>query len=132
MADYTAMRFDQMEPIFDGMFLRARASLGVESFGMQILQMSPENANGYPNHDHSHDGQEEVYVILEGSADFEIEGARVAAEPNMAIRVGPDAKRKILPGADGVRILALGGVPAGTYKPPEFTNLGGPEPGPGQ
>jgi hypothetical protein len=28
MADYTVKRFDEMEPIFGGFFLRARASLG--------------------------------------------------------------------------------------------------------
>jgi mannose-6-phosphate isomerase-like protein (cupin superfamily) len=132
MADYTAKRFDEMEPILDGFFLRARASLGASSFGMQILQMTPGAGEFYPNHDHGHDGQEEVYVVLSGSADFDIEGERVRAKPETAIRVAPGTKRHIEPGADGVRILAIGGVPGGVYQPPEFTELGGPAPQPQQ
>ncbi len=131
MADYTVKRFDEMEPILGGVFRRARASLGASAFGMQVLQMPP-GADFYPNHDHAHDGQEEVYVVLGGSADFDIDGERVHAEPETAIRVAPTTKRQIRPGPDGVRILAVGGVPGGTYQPPDFTALGGPEPSPGQ
>ena len=47
MADYTVKRFDEMEPILDGVFRRARAELGVTSFGMQLLQM-PAGADFYP------------------------------------------------------------------------------------
>ena len=84
----------------------------------------------YPNHDHAESGQEEVYFVLTGSADFDIEGESVHAEPETAIRVGSTTKRKISAGSQGARILALGGVPGGAYSPPAFTELGGPEPVP--
>jgi mannose-6-phosphate isomerase-like protein (cupin superfamily) len=128
MADYSIKRFEEMEPIFGGVFRRARAALGVSSFGMQILEMPPNGGDFYPNHDHQHDSQEEVYVILDGSADFDIEGERVHVEPETAIRVAADTKRKIKAGPQGVKILALGGVPGSAYKAPDFTELGGPEP----
>jgi mannose-6-phosphate isomerase-like protein (cupin superfamily) len=128
VADYTVKRFDEMEPIFGGFFRRARAALGASSFGMQILQMPPNSGELYPNHDHADTGTEEVYVILGGEADFDIEGERVHAEPEMAIRVGASTHRKIYPGPEGVRILALGGVPGEAYSPPAFTELGGPDP----
>ena len=131
MADYTVKRFDEMEPILGGVFRRARASLGASAFGMQVLQMPP-GADFYPNHDHAHDGQEEVYVVLGGSADFDIDGERVHVEPETAVRVAPTTKRQIHPGPDGVRILAVGGVPGGAYQAPDFTDLGGPEPAAGQ
>src|ERR671937_2100683 len=103
-----------MEPMLGGVFRRARASLGASAFGMQVLQMPP-GADFYPNHDHAHDGQEEVYVVLGGSADFDIDGERVHVEPETAVRVAPTTKRRIHPGPDGVRILAVGGVPGGSY-----------------
>jgi mannose-6-phosphate isomerase-like protein (cupin superfamily) len=131
VSDYTVKRFDEMEPILGGVFRRARASLGASAFGMQVLQMPP-GAEFYPNHDHAHDGQEEVYVVLGGSADFDIDGERVHVEPETAVRIAPTTKRQIHPGPDGVRILAVGGVPGGTYQAPDFTDLGGPEPGPAQ
>jgi mannose-6-phosphate isomerase-like protein (cupin superfamily) len=130
MADYTCKRFDEMEPILGGFFLRARASLGASSFGMQILQMPPNAGEFYPNHDHADSGSEEVYVVLGGEADFEVEGERVHVGPDTAIRVGATTHRKILPGPEGVKILAIGGVPGGVYSPPAFTELGGPDPAP--
>jgi len=130
MADYTVKRFEEMEPILGGFFLRARASLGARSFGMQILQMPPGGGEFYPNHDHADTGAEEVYVVLSGEADFELEGERVHVGPETAIRVGATTHRKIHPGPEGVRILALSGVPGGAYSPPAYTELGGPDPVP--
>jgi mannose-6-phosphate isomerase-like protein (cupin superfamily) len=132
MADYTVKRFDEMEPILNGFFLRARAALGASSFGMQILQMPPKAGDFYPNHDHADTGMEEVYIVLSGEADFEIEGEseRVHAEPETAVRVGATTHRKIHPGPEGVRILALGGIPGEAYTPAPFTELGGPDPVP--
>ena len=132
MSDYTVKTFTEMEPILGGFFLRARASLGATSFGMQVLQMAPGSGDFYPNHDHADVGMEEVYVVLSGEADFQIEGedAPVHAGPETAIRVGAATHRKIVPGPDGVKILALGAIPGRVYEPPAFTELGGPEPVP--
>jgi hypothetical protein len=128
MADYTLKRFDEMEPIFGGFFLRSRASLGVTSFGMQILNFPPNFSEGYPNHDHAESGQEEVYVVLDGAADFDIEGESLHMEPKMALRVGAATKRRIASGPEGAQILALGATPGVAYEAPEFTELGGPVP----
>jgi hypothetical protein len=67
MADVTVRRTEEFEPTFRGGMLKARAGLGVTSFGMQILNL-PANLDRYPEHDHNFDGQEEVYVVLEGAA----------------------------------------------------------------
>src|ERR1700730_15831376 len=110
MADYSAVEIDETEAIFGGAFRRVRASLGVSSFGMQVVQMPP-GADFYPNHDHADSGQEEVYVVLEGSAEFDIEGEHVNASRDTIVRVGPETKRTIAPGPDGVRLLCLGATP---------------------
>jgi uncharacterized cupin superfamily protein len=132
MSDHTVKRFDEMEPLLGGFMLRARAALGASSFGMQILQMPPGGGDFYPNHDHGDTGMEEVYVVLSGEADFQIEGEdeRVHVGPEAAVRVGAATHRKIHPGPEGVRILALSGIPGGVYTPPPFTELGGPDPVP--
>ncbi len=46
---------------------------GVDSFGLAIFDLPP-NFDAYPEHDHSEDGQEEVYLALSGSAQIDIEG----------------------------------------------------------
>jgi uncharacterized cupin superfamily protein len=130
MPDYTAKRFDEMETIFGGFFLRTRAELGVSAFGMQVINFPPNSGDAYPNHNHAESGQEEVYIVLEGAADFDIEGETVHLEPKMALRVGAATKRKISTGAQGAQILALGGTPGVAYDAPQFTELGGPAPVP--
>lgn len=128
MSDYTIRPIDSMEAIMFGSFKRARAELGVESFGMQVIDMPP-NATQYPEHDHADSGQEEVFVILRGSGEIEIDGQRHALDQETMVRVGPEPKRKIWPGADGMRMLALGGCPGRTYEAPEVSRLGAPDPG---
>ena len=127
MADYTVKQVDEMEAVFGGAFKRARAELGVESFGMQVIDMPP-NIDQYPEHDHAHDGQEEVYVALRGSGEMEIEGERVPLVPDAFVRVGPNAKRKVVTGEESLRLLVLGGVPAKPYEAPEVSQLGAPDP----
>ncbi len=127
MADYTTKKIDDMEAIMQGGFKRARAELGVESFGMQVIDMPP-NFESYPEHDHAEGGVEEVYVVLRGSAEVSVDGERVQIDPDTIIRVGAGSKRKIVPGDQGVRLLALGGTPGGVYEAPEITQLGTPDP----
>ena len=75
MAGHAVKKIDEMEAVYGGAFKRARAELGVESFGMQIIDLPP-NYENYPEHDHEQDGQEEVYVTLRGGGEIEIEGER--------------------------------------------------------
>ena len=49
MADVTVAAIDEMEPVYDGLMRRARATLGVTGWGMQVLTLPP-NWDGYPNH----------------------------------------------------------------------------------
>ena len=126
MGDYTVKRIDDMEAVFAGAFKRARAELGVESFGMQVMDLPP-NLERFPEHDHADDGQEEVYVTLRGSGEIEVDGERLPLDTDTIVRVGPAPKRKIYPGTEGIRLLALGGVPGGPYEAHPVTELGGPE-----
>jgi mannose-6-phosphate isomerase-like protein (cupin superfamily) len=127
MADYTVKKIDEMEAAFLGAFKRARAELGVESFGMQVMDLPP-NLDQFPEHDHAESGQEEVYVVMRGRCDIEIEGERVTIDPDTIVRVGPKARRKIYTGDEGARVLALGGTPGATYEAPDMSKLGHPDP----
>jgi mannose-6-phosphate isomerase-like protein (cupin superfamily) len=127
MSTHTVKKIDEMEAIYLGAFKRARAELGVESFGIQLIDM-PANFENYPEHDHAQDGQEEVYVTMRGGGEIEIEGERYPLDPDHIARVGSGVKRKVWPGEEGVRILILGGVPGQAYEAPDITKLGEPDP----
>ena len=127
MANYAVKKIDDMEAIFHGSFKRARAELGITSFGLQVIDMPP-NADAYPEHDHGEDGQEEVYVVLRGGGQMTIDGEAHAIDPETMVRVSAGTKRKLLPGAEGMRVLAIGGMPGKLFEPKSYTELGAPDP----
>jgi mannose-6-phosphate isomerase-like protein (cupin superfamily) len=127
MADCTVARIDDMETAFLGAYKRARATLGVSSFGMQVLDLPP-NLDNFPEHDHADEGQEEVFVTLRGRGEIEVDGERHPLDPDTIVRVGPKAKRKLYTADEPVRVLALGGVPGEPYEAPEVSELGAPDP----
>jgi len=124
MSDYTAKRISDMEAGFGGGFVKARAELGVTSFGFQVIQMPPDYSD-YPEHDHAETNQEEVYVALSGSGSIDVEGERVALDSETLVRVGAQVKRKVFSGPEGLRMLVIGGSPGKVYEIPEMTELTG-------
>jgi uncharacterized cupin superfamily protein len=132
MAEVTRKRIDELDSIsgfFEGItFRRAGADLGVSSFGMSIQELDA-GAEDYPEHDHSPEGvggqmfakrpgqlgQEEVYIVLRGSGTLIADGEQYELDTEHVVRVEPEVKRKILPGPEGIRLLALGGVPGSAY-----------------
>jgi hypothetical protein len=127
VSDYTLKRIDEMEAVFAGAFKRARAELGVEAFGIQVIDMPP-NTDRYPEHDHAEDGQEEVYLPLRGSAEIEIEGERHRIDPDTMVRVASGVPRKLWTGDESLRVLIVGGRPGHAYEAPELSRLGAPDP----
>ena len=127
MSGFAVKKIDEMEALFGGGFKRARAELGVESFGMQIIDMPP-NYEGYPEHDHDEDGQEEVYVTLRGGGELEIEGERFPLDADHVARVGPGVKRKVWPGDEAFACWCSAASRARPTRLRDITKLG--EPGP--
>jgi hypothetical protein len=120
MSDVTVKRFDELDgyqasPEAPKQFLYAARGLGVQSWGMNVLRL-PASYTNYPEHDHMKDGQEEVYLLLEGNATLEADGQKISLEPKMFVRVGPSVRRKIVVGRAGAVILALGGTPGKAYE----------------
>lgn len=127
MGEYTVKRIDEMEAVYLGAFKRARAELGVESFGLQVIDLPPDFEN-YPEHDHAEDGQEEVFMALKGGGEIEIDGQRFPLDPDHMVRVASGTKRKVWPGGEGMRMVIVGGVPGNVYEAPDVSKLGEPDP----
>ncbi len=135
MADVTVKRIEDFDSMsYKGMSMHtARAGLGASSFGIQVIRIPPDN-DAYPEHDHSPEGiggrmfqkrpeqldQEEVYTALEGTATLQVGGEEFKLEPGIFARVGPGEARKIVTGAQGVTLLALGGIPGKPFGPDDW------------
>mgnify|MGYP001952165324 CR=1 FL=1 len=123
--DFTAMNFDEMDPFIGvvpgvGMY-PIRKALGIESFGISrvVLEREPgvDDFTGYPDHDHSEDGQEEVYVITAGSGGLRMVDDDIEVETGDMVRVAPDAKRKWIPAKEGLSFIAIGAPIGKPYEP---------------
>jgi mannose-6-phosphate isomerase-like protein (cupin superfamily) len=134
MTEVTVKRIEDMDSLNSGGFVRARAELGVSSFGMQVINL-PAGADGYPEHAHTggpipvEDGQEEVYIPLSGSGILITGDERTTLEPGMMARVGPSQVRKIITESQPLQVVVVGGVPGAAYSAPPFTEVGAPAPG---
>jgi uncharacterized cupin superfamily protein len=121
MNDITVKSIDEVEPYagknaITGIRFRAmRSALGVSAWGMNVLELDP-GCSGYPEHDHENDGQEEVYVVLEGTLTLQVAGEERTLARGDFVRVGPQIKRKFVTGKSGATLLALGATPGKAYE----------------
>jgi uncharacterized cupin superfamily protein len=120
MADVTVKRLDEFDTTFGGAMKLVRHGLGVESFGLQVIDIPP-NVNQYPEHDHAADAQEEVYTVLEGFAILIADGEEHELRPGTFARVGPAQKRKIETRGEPVRLIAIGATAGRAYEIAPFT-----------
>jgi hypothetical protein len=95
-----------------GRSIPVREHLGIRSFGANVYTPNEEGTL-ISDHDESGSGQEELYIVLDGSATFEIGGETVDAPAGTLVYVPPDVQRKAT--GDGT-VLALGGTPGEAYE----------------
>lgn len=97
-------------------FRTVGGALGVTAFGLNVIDIAP-GITTYPEHDHTGDGQEEVYFVLEGDATLRCDGEERRVECGTFVRVPPEATRSWLPGDRGVTLVVVGGTPGKAYQP---------------
>ena len=121
-APYTGLRYDEMPSLWDGFANLVRPGLGLTAFGANVMNLPPDYET--KAHDESGSGQEELYVALAGSGAVLIgdERERVALDQESAVRVAPGTSRTLTSGADGMRVLIIGGIPGQAYVAPEWSS----------
>ena len=123
---YVVARLDELEPApllapdatDDGrQRFDIRRRFGITSFGTNAYR-APSEVDVIREHDETllgEAGQEELYIVLNGTATFEIDGDTVEAPAGSLVLVQPTAKRKATAKDDGTTILAIGGTPGKAY-----------------
>jgi len=110
---YTKASTDDVDSVVDeqygGMWF-LRDALGAEDVGVTVMELAP-GARG-KEHDHAQDGQEEVYVAVEGTVDVDCGGETVTLAADEALRLSPDQPRRIHNRSDERAKLVLVGGPA--------------------
>jgi quercetin dioxygenase-like cupin family protein len=111
MSDYTKRNLREVENLapkfgMDGIEARfARVELGLEKQGMSLFRLDPDAKIPFG---HRHAEQEEVYLVLSGSATVKVGDDVVELGPLDALRLAPTAVRQVQAGPDGVEFVAVG------------------------
>lgn len=83
----------------------ARTALGGETLGLSLMTLAPGFRIPFG---HKHSGQEEVYVVVRGSARVKVEDEIVELAEWDAIRFDKNTMRNVEAGPDGAEYLAFG------------------------
>jgi quercetin dioxygenase-like cupin family protein len=96
-----------------------RRELGVQSFGVNAWTRA-EGEAVIGEHTESGSGQEELYIVIAGSARFTVDGADLDAPTGTAVCVDPESKRTAIALEDGTTIVVVGGKAGVAYTPGAF------------
>jgi uncharacterized cupin superfamily protein len=102
-------------------FRPAREALGVSAWGMNVIEFDP-NCDGYPEHDHTGDGQEEVYFVLEGSVVLQEASGETQLGAGEAVRLAPETTRKFVTRDQPATMLVVGATPGTPYEVPAWAS----------
>jgi mannose-6-phosphate isomerase-like protein (cupin superfamily) len=117
MAGYTHLNLKEVEdqaPKFDMSpdmeFRSARVPLEMENAGVSYLRVAP---NFRVPFGHNHNVQEELYVLLEGSARRKLDDDVIELKPLDAVRIHKDTMRNLEGGPEGAALIAFGAPSTG-------------------
>ena len=112
MGGYTHENLKQVEgqaPKFDLSpeleFRTAREPLELENAGVSYLRLAPRYRMPFG---HDHNVQEEVYVLVGGSARLKLDDDVVELQPFDAVRIHKDTMRNLEGGPDGAEVILFG------------------------
>jgi quercetin dioxygenase-like cupin family protein len=117
VADYSVVRFDSIGEIDDGgaPYRPVRHHFGIASFGVSSFT-GRKTGDRIINEHSEEDDQEELYLVLQGRATFELDGERVDAPAGTLVFAEPGVKRTAFAEEDGSTIVVVGGKPGKVYE----------------
>jgi uncharacterized cupin superfamily protein len=108
--------FEQMEGSGESNWRLARKSLGISSFGINIVDIGP--GGELPEHDETGRDQEEVFIVIDGDATAVIGGVEHPAPRGTFVRVAPEVRRTIRNGGEApARVMVVSAPRSSGYEP---------------
>ena len=104
-------RLDEIEGR-EGSYQPVREHLGIHAFGINAYTAG-EDGTLISDHTESGSGQEELYIVLDGNATFEVDGETFDAPAGTYVSVPPGSRRKATGEAT---VLAVGATPGEAYE----------------
>jgi mannose-6-phosphate isomerase-like protein (cupin superfamily) len=117
VSGYAIARIEEIEEKTDGRcaWRPVRHHFGLTSFGVNTWTGRDVGDRIINEHDEE-DEDEELYLVLRGTAAFELDGEREVVPAGTFVSVQPGVKRTAFAEEAGTTILALGGTPGRAYQ----------------
>ena len=122
MPGFSAKSVDELPTLWDGFAKLVRPGLEITAFGANIMDLPPDYST--KSHDEAESGQQELYVALRGAGAVVIGEEQHPLDADHLVVVDAGTSRVLRSGADGLRVLCVGGVPGGVYERPEWSSKG--------
>jgi mannose-6-phosphate isomerase-like protein (cupin superfamily) len=120
VADYAIARLDEIEEVNDGRcpFRPVRHHFGITAFGINAWTGRNAGDRIINEHDEAEpdDSEEELYLVQQGRARFELDGEHVDAPAGTFVFVRPGVKRTAFAEEPGTTIVAVGGGVGRAYE----------------
>jgi quercetin dioxygenase-like cupin family protein len=100
----------------DGRWLLARRSLGLRSFGLNMVEIAP--GDSLTEHDETERDQEEVFVVIAGQVAVTIDEEEHDAPAGTFVRVDPELRRNVVNNGDTEATVLIASAPRSSgYEP---------------
>ena len=120
MSGYAVSHLDEIDEMDNGRcpMRPVRHHFGITAFGVNAWTARDAGDRIINEHDESQpDSNEELYLVLQGRAVFELDGDRVVAPAGTLVFARPGVKRTAFAEEPETTIIALGGAPGKAYEP---------------
>ena len=120
MSGYAIAHMEEIDELDDGRqpWRPVRHHFGISSFGITAWTGREAGDRILNEHDEADetDRSEELYLVTQGRAVFELDGERRDAPAGTFVFVEPEVKRTAFAEEPGTTIVAIGGVPGKAYE----------------
>lgn len=122
MSTYAKAHLDEIDEISDGRCpgRPIRYHFGITSFGINAWTGREVGDRIINEHDEADDGEEELYLVQQGRARFEIDAEQVDAPTGTLVFIPAGVKRTAFAEEPATTIIAIGGTPGEVYEPSGF------------
>jgi hypothetical protein len=135
MARWTVSRMTAVPTVSDGdaddpVWYPLQHALGIDTFGVNLFVASRAHQTLVEEHDERTSGQQELYLVLEGEAVFDLDGEQARLDRGTALAVTDPAVRRsarAVTAGTALLIVGAGSEPfTSTWNPEHFGDIARP------